>query len=129
MSAGIYYALTKDPTPIKIDPKVLDDYAGYYDFGHGYIVAIRREGDRLTSSAPERRTKVLFPETETRFFFKGNPARITFHRAETGRADSVIVQWEKSQRPIGIIKSMRRVFRPGAESTRSKDCIFWNLPI
>src|SRR5436309_3923589 len=106
VAAGIDYALTKDPTPIRIDPNVLDDYAGYFDFGHGYIVAIRREGDRLMSSAPEQRTKELFQETETRFFFKGNPPRITFHRDEKGRADYAIVQWKKSQQKAERIAAL-----------------------
>ncbi len=106
VAAGIYCALTRDPTPIKVDPKVFDDYAGYFDFGHGYIVAIRREGDRLMSSAPEQRSKELFPETETRFFFKGNSARITFHRDEKGRADYAIVQWKKSQQKAERIAAL-----------------------
>jgi hypothetical protein len=106
VAAGIYYALTRDPTPIKMDPKLYDNYAAYYDFGHGYIVTIHREGNRLISSAPEQRPKELFPETETQFFFKGNPARITFHRDEKGRADHVIVQWKKFQQKAERIAAL-----------------------
>src|SRR5262245_15601419 len=80
LAAGAYYLATKDPTPIRIDPNIYDDYAGYYVFSNGYPVTIRREGDRLMSSVPERVPTEMFPETETRFFIKGNPVRWIFHR-------------------------------------------------
>src|SRR3989442_3295543 len=99
MCCGIGWAtyawFTRDPTPIKLDSKIYDDYAGYYDFGHNTVVTIRREGDRLIASTPEQITRQLLPETETRFFVKGEPARLTFHRNETGRVDYAISQWKK----------------------------------
>jgi hypothetical protein len=95
LTAAVYYAFTRDPTPIHVDPKLYDNYAGYYDFGHGYIVTIRREGDRLLSNAPERRSIELFPQTETKFFFKGQPERFIFGRNEEGRANHLTIQWRK----------------------------------
>jgi hypothetical protein len=106
LAAGIYHIATRDPVPVKVDPKIYDDYAGYYDYGHGYVITIRREGDRLMSYAPERLPRELFPETEARFFFKGTPARITFHRDEKGRVDYLTEQWkklqEKAERSTGL---------------------------
>ena len=95
LAAGIYYLATKDPTPIKVDPKIYDDYAGYYVFPTGYPVTIRREGDRLMTSVPEHVATQLFPETETQFFIKGNRARWIFHRDEKGRVDYAISRWKK----------------------------------
>ena len=66
--AGIHYVATKDSTPIRVNSRIYDDYAGYYVFPNGYPVTIQREGDRLTSSVPEHMPRELFPETETRFF-------------------------------------------------------------
>src|SRR6266478_3288827 len=85
--AGIYYVATKDPTPIRVNSRIYDDYAGNYVFSNGYPVTVRREGDRLMSSVPEHVAKELFPETETQFFIKGNPARWIFHRDDKGRVD------------------------------------------
>src|SRR5436190_4296100 len=94
---GIHAWLRRDPTPITLNPKILDDYAGYYDFGNNTIVTVRRDGDRLIASAPEQLTQQLFAETETRFFVKGEPARLTFHRNEQRRVDYVTSQHKTFQ--------------------------------
>ena len=95
IAVGIYYLVTKDPTPIQVNPKLYDDYAGYYVFPDGYPVTIRREGDRLVSITPEHTPKQLFPETETQFFLKANPARWIFHRDSNGHVDYAISRWKK----------------------------------
>src|SRR6267142_1214843 len=79
-AAGIRHWLTREPVPITLDSKIYDGYEGYYDFGEGYVVQIRREGGRLLSCAPEFLPRELFPATETNFFFKGTGGRVTFHR-------------------------------------------------
>jgi gamma-glutamyltranspeptidase/glutathione hydrolase len=94
LAAGIYYVATKDPTPITINPKLYDEYAGYYILPNGYPVTIRREGDRLITLTPEHAPTQLFPETDTQFFLKGNPARWIFHRDATGRVDYAISRWK-----------------------------------
>src|SRR5437588_2053476 len=95
LAAGIYYFATKDPTPIPINPKLYDDYAGYYIFPNGYPVTIRREGDRLLTITPEHEPKQLFPETETQFFLKGRPERWIFHRDTNGQVNYAISRWKK----------------------------------
>jgi len=97
LAAVIYHALTRDPTPIRIDPKLYDDYAGYYDFGNGYVITVHRDGNRLMSDVPGQLSRELFPETESKFFVKGEPLRIIFHRNNTGQVGSVIAQWKKGQ--------------------------------
>jgi len=96
-AAGIYYFATRDPVAIKVDPRLYDDYAGYYDFGNRYIIQVRREGERLMSYAPERAPRELFPETETKFFVKGERVRITFQGNATGRVDHALFQWRNGQ--------------------------------
>ena len=95
--AGIHFLATRDPVAIKVDPKLYEDYDGYYDFGNGYVIHVRREGERLMSYAPERAPREWFPETESRFFVKGERVRITFHRNETGRVDHAQFQWRNGQ--------------------------------
>ncbi|HZI31946.1 MAG TPA: gamma-glutamyltransferase, partial [Candidatus Binatia bacterium] len=115
LGAGIYHALTRDPTPITIDPKLYDDYAGYYDFGNGYVITVHRDGNRLMSDVPGLLSRELFPETESRFFVKGQPLRIIFHRNDTGRVDSVIAQWKKGQETAERIPALL----PNAEFTNA----------
>ena len=95
--AGIYYLLTKDPTPIRVNSAIYDDYVGLYVFPNGYPMTIRREGDRLLSSVPEHVSTELFPETETQFFIKGNPARWIFHRDQKGHVDYAISRWKTGE--------------------------------
>jgi gamma-glutamyltranspeptidase/glutathione hydrolase len=97
LATGIYHVATRDPVPIKVDPKLYDDYSGYYDYGHGFIITIRRDGDRLMSHAPERMFGELLPETENRFFVKGQPVRVTFHRDENGGVDYAITRWKNRE--------------------------------
>jgi Domain of unknown function (DUF3471) len=80
-----------------VDPRRYEDYVGYYDFGNRYVIHVRREGERLMSYAPERPPRELLPETETRFFVKGERVRITFHRNDTGRVDHALFQWWNGQ--------------------------------
>ena len=47
LAAGIYYLATRDSTPIRMDPRIYDDYAGYYILPNGYPITIQRERDRL----------------------------------------------------------------------------------
>jgi gamma-glutamyltranspeptidase/glutathione hydrolase len=109
LAGGIYYVATKDPTPIRVDSRIYDDYAGYYVFSNGYPVTIRREGDRLIVSTPERSPRQLFPETQTQFFLKGSPARWVFHRDQEGRVDYAISRWKKNFEE----KAQKRALLPG----------------
>ena len=106
LGLGIYLWVTREPTPIKVDPRIYDDYAGYYDFGNNHIARVRREGDRLMSSVPERRPLELFPVTPTTFFVKGQPGRISFHRGTNGQVDHLAFRWkkfeEKAQRLLAL---------------------------
>jgi len=38
VSARLLALARSDPLPIKLDPKILADYSGFYDFGGGYIL-------------------------------------------------------------------------------------------
>ena len=95
VGVGVYSWATREPTPIKVDPTIYDDYAGYYDFRNNYILTIRRDGDRLMSSVPEQSPRQLFPEAPTTFFVKGEPGRITFQRDTNGHVDRIVFRWKK----------------------------------
>jgi gamma-glutamyltranspeptidase/glutathione hydrolase len=97
VGAGIHYAMTRDPTPVALDPKIYDDYAGCYEYREGYLVSIRREGSRLLSCAPEHLPRELYPQSETKFFYKGTGGRVIFHRDENGGVDSLTHTHKKWQ--------------------------------
>jgi gamma-glutamyltranspeptidase/glutathione hydrolase len=98
MAAYVYFAPVRDPAPIKVDPKIYDDYVGYYDFENHYFIEIRRDGDRLMSFAPGRMPVELLPETESCFFVRGEAGRLKFHRDEGGRVDYALGVKQISQK-------------------------------
>jgi len=97
VSAGLLARAKSDPIPIKVDPKILADYAGFYDYGNGYVVTIRCEGDRLMSYAPGRYPREMLPQSETNFFVKGEIPRFTFQRDNSGRVTQLVAQWKKGR--------------------------------
>ncbi|HKQ39863.1 MAG TPA: gamma-glutamyltransferase [Verrucomicrobiae bacterium] len=107
---GVHSWLARDPGSIKVDARILDEYAGYYDFGNNMIVTIRRDGDRLISSAPEQPTQQLYPQTETKFFVKGEPGRLIFHRNEQRQVDFVIAQWKNFEEKARKITALPPAF-------------------
>ena len=110
-AALFYQPATSDPIPIKVDPKIYDAYAGYYFFDQDDLLTLRRDGDRLMCASAGYLTDELFPETESRFFFKGDPARVTFHKDDQGQVDSLTF----SQSPAtGAFKAVRRTELPPA---------------
>lgn len=81
---------------VKIDPKILDAYAGQYQANPSVVVTLTREGDKLMlqqGSSPEKRE--LLPESPTSFFANEN-RRLTysFVKDETGQVAYMVVQVE-----------------------------------
>jgi CubicO group peptidase (beta-lactamase class C family) len=74
------------PLEIKIDPKRLDAYVGYYELAPGFILTITREGDQLVSKATGQASFWIFPSSETKFFMKAFEAQLTFDTPQGGKA-------------------------------------------
>lgn len=70
----------KDPPIAKIDPKLLDEYAGQYEVAPGAIITVTRQGDKMFINEEE-----WLPENETTFFSKGRDARTAFVRDVKGK--------------------------------------------
>jgi CubicO group peptidase (beta-lactamase class C family) len=90
----------------KIDPKILDTYAGQYQPNPNVVLTVTREGDKLLlqqGSNPEKR--ILLPETEINFFMPEN-RRVTysFIKDEQGQVIHLVVQTEG--REIGRAKKI-----------------------
>ena len=77
------------PTPVKVDPKLYDDYAVSTKWRHEFEVV--REGDRLMLE-PEAVGKVeLHAASETRFFMRAANVEITFVRGSDGKVGELII--------------------------------------
>jgi CubicO group peptidase (beta-lactamase class C family) len=94
VGAEEHAARTERPIPeerreAEIDPAVLDRYSGRYELVPGFWIDVTRESDRLFAQATGQPRVEIYPESETRFFYKVVDAQIEFHGGEDCRADSL----------------------------------------
>jgi hypothetical protein len=80
-----------EPTAVKVDPKILDDYTGVYEVA-GTKLAVLRDGDRLMLEADSVGKIELHPASETRFFVRGANVQVTFVRANGGKVRELVVR-------------------------------------
>jgi CubicO group peptidase (beta-lactamase class C family) len=85
-------ALPKARIAVKVDPKVLDRYAGQYSvkLGSAHTLTVKRDGDALLCQAGSEFPVVLFPESETVFFNNMENAEVRFIRNEKGEVTGVV---------------------------------------
>ncbi|MFL6273635.1 MAG: DUF3471 domain-containing protein [Blastocatellia bacterium] len=76
----------------KIDPKILDAYVGEYELLPGRTVAIARSGDQLIVGMRGVPNTPIFPESETRFFFKVADVQIIFVKDDKGEVNELMVE-------------------------------------
>jgi CubicO group peptidase (beta-lactamase class C family) len=72
-------------TPIKLDPKILEAYAGQYELNPKRIFTISKEGGRLMIDIPKSNKSEMFPESETNFFLKVVNVQLRFIKDEKGQ--------------------------------------------
>jgi CubicO group peptidase (beta-lactamase class C family) len=70
--------IPKERVPISLDPKVYDRYTGEYELAPGFVITIRRENDKLMAQLTGQPAAELFPESETKYFYKIVDAQIEF---------------------------------------------------
>jgi CubicO group peptidase (beta-lactamase class C family) len=74
---------------VKVDPKILDRYAGDYRLGPRQVLTISREGDRLRLGVPGQ-TFALTALSENEFFLDIAQARIVFQMDKGGEVRQFI---------------------------------------
>jgi CubicO group peptidase (beta-lactamase class C family) len=91
--AGLYNSelIPLERTEARVDPKILDDYAGQYELTPGLILNITVEADKLWVQPTGQRKAELFPESETEFFFKVVDAQVTFVKDSDGKVTRLVL--------------------------------------
>jgi hypothetical protein len=84
-----YVVKVPERAAIKIDPKILDAYVGEYEVMPGRAMIVTREGDNLLVSSRGIPGAPVYPESETKFFFKVADVQITFIRDEKGEVNEL----------------------------------------
>jgi hypothetical protein len=80
----------EEPKAIKVDPKIYDAYVGQYEIEAGMVLEVIKEDNRLWAKVGEQKME-LFPESETKYFIKAAPARMTFIKDDQGKVIQVLV--------------------------------------
>ncbi len=73
-----------------IDPAILKDYVGRYDYGIAGILEIKLVDDHLMAAMTGQQQFEIFPRSENEFFWKVVEASIIFVRDENGLVTHVI---------------------------------------
>jgi hypothetical protein len=86
-----YVLKTPERTVAKIDPAILDQYVGEYEVLPGRTMTIARSGDNLIAGSKGFPTAPIFPESETKFFFKAVDVEVTFVKDDKGEVTEVVL--------------------------------------
>jgi D-alanyl-D-alanine-carboxypeptidase/D-alanyl-D-alanine-endopeptidase len=78
-------------TPIAIDPRQLDDYAGRYQMPTADVFVVTRKGDALYARLGEQPQLRIHPEAIDQFFYYKVDAQISFERGDDGNVRKLIV--------------------------------------
>jgi DNA-binding transcriptional MerR regulator len=75
----------------RIDPALLDDYAGHYRFDFEAVMTVTRTATGLRAQLSTQPALDIFAESETQFFYKAVQAQITFVRDRTGAVNKLVL--------------------------------------
>jgi enterochelin esterase-like enzyme len=77
---------------IKLDPKIYDAYIGQYEFGPKVLLTLRREKHHFMGQITGQPPFEVFPESETKFFWKIVPAQFTIEKDKDGKVDGLLFE-------------------------------------
>jgi CubicO group peptidase (beta-lactamase class C family) len=78
-------------TAVAVDPRIFEGYVGRYQLRPEAIFTVTRDGSRLFAQLTGQPSFEVFPESETKFFYKIVDAQLTFEREETGRTTAIVL--------------------------------------
>lgn len=76
---------------VSIDPAKLDAYAGRYPLTPNFVLTVTPRDGRLMVQATGQDEYEVFPESDTRFFYRVVDAQITFELASDGTASALVL--------------------------------------
>jgi CubicO group peptidase (beta-lactamase class C family) len=88
---GEKYEIPRERVAIKVDAKILQQYAGKYELRPGFELTITLEGGQLMSQATGQQKAEIYPESETKFFLRVADAQITFVKDAAGKVTHLIL--------------------------------------
>ena len=80
-----------------IDPKLLDDFVGTYDYGKPIMMEVTREGDQLHAQLTGQEKFPIYAMDDSSFFWKITEAEVEFERGKDGKVIAAIHQQHGSK--------------------------------
>jgi hypothetical protein len=111
-----YIIKTPDRAVAKINPSILDAYVGEYEILPGRTMTIQKSGQNLVVGSKGFPTAPIFPESETRFFFKAVDVELSFVKNDKGEVTELVV--DQGGR---LFHARKLVKAPSAGPTSAKD--------
>ncbi len=81
----------KEKAAAKVDVKIYDTYVGKYELAANVVFTVQRKEDKLMVQLTGQPFFEVFPETETKFFYKVVDAQITFVKDDKGGVEALIL--------------------------------------
>jgi len=76
---------------IQVDPKILEQYVGQYQYNPTRVLTVTRESNKLLVDIPRKHKSELFAESESKFFLKESPVQVTFFKDDGQVTDMDVV--------------------------------------
>lgn len=98
-------ALGMNPEPfaarrtVDVDPKILASYEGTYPLSLFFAITITLEDGKLMAQATGQDKFQIFPESDTKFFYKVVDAQITFEKGKDGKVDKLVLHQNGQDMP------------------------------
>ena len=89
---------------VKIDAKILDSYAGDYQLTPQFVLTVTHEKGRLMVQATNQPKLPVFPESETKFFYRTVKARIVFQKDGHGKVTGLVLHQHGAEMPAKKIR-------------------------
>jgi len=83
--------LLAQTTNSNIAPKILESYVGQYELNPGFVITIRKEGERLTAQATGQPRLRLIPQSEADFKVSTVDATVTFLKDKEGKVTQMVL--------------------------------------
>lgn len=77
---------------VQVSKELLDAYAGQYELNPGFIITVKREGDRLSGQATGQPKFMLTTASENEFFVPEVNATLVFQKSDEGKVNQMLLK-------------------------------------
>ncbi len=88
---GESYSVPPRRRAAKVDPDVYDAYVGRYEINPSVAIDVTREGDQLAVQATGQAKDFAVPESDTTFFSRISPSRLSFVKDGSGVVNRLVI--------------------------------------